>query len=417
MVEWSEEKWQILGVGMKRIYEEVIADHFRENRQMLFLMGPRQVGKTTLSFNLREDQERIIYYTWDSVAQREAILDGPDRIAEENELNRLTQQCPLLIFDEIHKFGNWKIFLKGLYDAYPSLAHILVMGSARLDVYQRGGDSLMGRYFPYRIHPLTVGELAMPIVSEECLKQMPRDIGEEAFKDLIQFGGFPDPFLKASSRFYQQWKRLRLQQLFEEEVRDLTRVQDVDRLEVLAEVVRRQIGQQTSYASLSKKLRVTDKTIRDWIALLRSVYYCFEVRPWSKNVAHAILKEPKYYLWDWAQCEEEGQRAENMVASHLLKAVHFWNDYGLGEFGLYYVRDKQQREVDFLVVKNDKPWILVEVKNGSKRLTSSLFHFAQQLNPDYVFQVAFDMPYVDKNSFISAQPLVVSARSFLSQLI
>ena len=403
---------------MQRIYQKFISNHFKQNRQMLFLMGPRQVGKTTLSLSLKKIWKNVSYYSWDSITQRESIIYGPDHIAAQLDLETHTDNPPVVIFDEIHKFDGWKLFLKGFYDTYPSLAHILVIGSARLDVYQRGGDSLMGRYLMYRVHPLSVSELARQSINEEQLIQSPKSIKEELFENLMRFGGFPDPFLKANARFYNQWKRLRLQQLFEEDLRDLTQIHDIDRLEVLAELIRRQAGQLTSYTSLSKKVRVNDKTIRSWLSVLRSVYFCFAVRPWSKSVAQSILKEPKYYLWDWALCEDEGQRAENMVASHLLKAVHFWTDHGFGEFGLYYLRDKQKREVDFVVVKDNKPWFLVEVKkSGSKGLSSSLHYFHKHLSVPHSFQVVFDQPFVKKSCFTTSRPIIVSAKTFLSQLV
>lgn len=402
----------------KRFYRHLLIDHFEENRQMLFLMGPRQVGKTTICQTLEDSWDPVVYYSWDTITHRESILEGPDQVAKESQLQLRRENNPILIFDEIHKFQSWKTFLKGLYDTYPSMAHILVTGSARLDTYKKGGDSLMGRYFMYRIHPLSVAELLHQKEPSELLRPEPTAIDDESFQRLCLYSGFPDPFLKGDNRFYQRWKHLRTQQLFNEDVRDLTRVQEIDRLEILAELLRRQVGQQLSYTSFAKKVRVTDKTIRQWLGILRSLYYCFEVRPWSKNLAHAILKEPKYYLWDWANCDDEGQRAENMVASHLLKAVHFWTDHGLGDFGLYYLRDKQKREVDFVVTKNDEPWFLVEVKRSESRsLSPSLEYYHNILGTKHALQVAMDMPYVDRNCFESRLPMIVSARSFLSQLI
>lgn len=193
----------------------------------------------------------------------------------------------------------------------------------------------MGRYFYYRFHPLTVGELAHPteIPSTEW-RPSPKLIDDDSFKSLFDFGGFPDPFLHRNSRFSNRWKGLRLEQLFDEEVRSLTRVQELGQMEVLAEVLREQVGQLVSYESLAKKIRVSSPTIRNWIEILKSLFFCFEIRPYYENITRSLLKEPKYYLWDWSFCDNQGARVENFVASHLLKSVHFWTDSGLGDYRL-----------------------------------------------------------------------------------
>ena len=275
----------------------------------------------------------------------------------------------------------------------------------------------MGRYLRYRCHPLSVGEILHPTLPTQEIRP-PGLLEEELFLKLLNYGGFPDPFLKGSKRFWNQWKGLRAEQLFREDLRDLTRIQEVAQLEVLAELLRHQSGQLTSYEALAKKVRVSPNTIRSWLEALRAFYYCFELRPWSKNITRSLIKEPKYYLWDWSLCENDGARAENFIASHLLKAVHFWTDYGFGDFHLYFLRDKEKREVDFIVTKNQKPWMLVEVKRSeNKGLSSSLLHFQAQTGAPYAFQVAVEMNYVDSDCFAAEVPQVVPARTFLSQLI
>ncbi|MCB1108775.1 MAG: DUF4143 domain-containing protein, partial [Chlamydiia bacterium] len=166
------------------------------------------------------------------------------------------------------------------------------------------------------------------------------------------------------------------------------------------------------------KLRVSDNTVKNWLKALKGLYYCFEITPWSKNVIRSLIKEPKYYLWDWSLCKDSGARAENFIASHLLKAVHFWNDYGFGEFGLYFVRNKDKKEVDFLVSKDNKPWFLVEVKaHRNKELSPALIDFHRELKTEYALQVVVDLPYVNKSCFASKMPIIVPAKTFLSQLI
>jgi uncharacterized protein len=403
---------------MQRLYHPAITEHMRENQQMLFLMGPRQVGKTTTARSLSEDFKLFFYFTWDDPSDREQILVGPKSIARTIGLEAILESKPVVVFDEIHKYSNWKDFLKGFYDVYSDRTHILVTGSARLDVYKKGGDSLMGRYFLYRFHPLSVAEIANPALPSTELRLKPIEISEKQFDDLWQFGGYPDPFLKATSRFFNRWSNLRLQQLFQEDIRDLTRVQELKQLEVLATLLKSQTGKQTSYESLAKKVRVTGHTVRNWIEILNSLYYCFEIRPWSKNISRALIKEPKYYLWDWSQMADPGARAENFVASHLLKAVHFWTDSGFGRYDLHYIRDKEQREVDFLVTRNEEPWFLVEVKlSNNKAISPALNYFKNMTGAQHAFQVVIDLPWVNRNCFEETRSVIVPARTFLSQLV
>ena len=177
---------------------------------------------------------------------------------------------------------------------------------------------------------------------------------------LWQFGGFPEPLLRQNLRFHRRWTQLRFQQLFREDIRDLSAIRELDQMEVLAYTLQRQTGQLVNYTSLGKKIRVADQTIRRWIAVLESFFFCFSVAPWSKNIPRALLKDPKVYLWDWSIIEDEGSRFENFIASHLLKACHFWTDIGLEKYDLFFLRTKDGKEVDFLITKEEKPWMLVE---------------------------------------------------------
>ena len=233
-----------------------------------------------------------------------------------------------------------------------------------------------------------------------------------------QFGGFPEPFLKGQKRFYNRWRSLRNEQLFREDLRDLTRIQELGQVELLATLLRSQVGQLTSYTYLSRSVRVSIDTVRRWIDTLESLYYCFTVRPWHRNVARALRKEPKYYLWDWSQVADPGARAENLVASALHKAVNWWTESGRGDFSLHFVRDKQKREVDFLVTRDARPWFLVEVKSSEKApLSTTLEYFQKQVRASHAFQVVFDADYVACDCFEVQTPVVVPARTFLAQLI
>ena len=209
-----------------------------------------------------------------------------------------------------------------------------------------------------------------------------------------------------------------MQQIFREDVRDLNAVQDISQFEILAHLIKEQSGQVCNYSSLAKKIRVSDPTIRRWINILESIYYSFSIRPWLKNVTRSILKEPKVYLWDWALVENLGSKFENYVACHLNKYVSFLKETGRDDFALYYLRDKEKREVDFLITKGGDPWIMLETKiSNDKRFSKSFLYFHKQLKPTYTLQVVHNMDYVNQSCFIGPDPLIVPAKTFLSQLI
>ncbi len=402
---------------MKRVYELAALEHFKHNRQMLFLTGPRQVGKTTTSENLRSHFAESYRLNWDNPAERLLILEGPARLAKEMSVAKLRTQKPLLILDELHKYEHWKDFLKGFFDSYPDI-HTLVTGSASLNFLRHSGDSLMGRYFNSRIHPLSVAELTGSPLRETLTNKNPQKLPDEQWDNLMRFGGFPEPFLRSSDRFYNQWKIVREQQLFHEDLRDLTRISNYSRIQTLAELLKHQAGQLSSYTSFANKVGVSIDTIKKHIDILNNFFYCFSIKPWSQNISRSLLKEPKYYLWDWSLVPDAGQRFENFVASHLLKATHFWTDQGFGQFDLYFLRDKEQREVDFLITQNQKPWILVEAKTSENAgLSESLYYFQKLTKAEHAFQVVYHMPFIERDCFELNTPTIVPARTLLAQLI
>lgn len=403
---------------MKRVYEAVIADHFANYEQMVFLAGPRQVGKTTIAKQFAAANSFAKYLNWDIAADREQILLGDSQIVSQLPIDAAAlSQKPLVIFDELHKFKQWKNFLKGFIDEYKGRLNILVTGSAKLNLLRRSNESLMGRYFLYRIHPFSVAELSRTNLSSK-LALPPSKITAEQFAALFKFGGFPEPLAKQDQRFYTRWQNLRRQQLLYEDIRSLAQIQELTQLETLAMLLQHQAGQLTNYSQLGKKIQVTDSTLKRWINVLESFYYCFTIKPWTKNISRSLLKMPKIYLWDWSTVENEGAKIENFTASHLLKAVNYWTDIGLGSFDLYFIRDKEQREVDFLITQNGNPWILIEVKtSATEPLNKNLISFQQQLNVPFAFQLAFDLPYSEVDCFKFNTPKIVSLQTFLSQLI
>lgn len=402
---------------MKRIYESVIQYHLARYEQMAFLPGPRQVGKTTIEKHAHIFSQYYKYLNWDIVRDREQILAGNQAIVTEVPLNVMVANKPIIAFDEIHKFKHWRNFLKGFFDEYKDDVSILVTGSAKLNVLRRAGDSLMGRYFLYRVHPFSVAEIIRTTLPEKIIS-LPAKIPDDQFDALYEFGGFPAPFIKQDKRFYNQWQQLRMNQLIREDIQDLSQIHELSQLEVLAAILQQQVAQLTDYHSLSKKVQVSEPTVKRWIKVLESFFYCFTIKPWSNNVTRSLIKQPKIFLWDWSLITDKGARIENFVASHLLKAVHFWTDLGFGQYELYFLRDKEKREVDFLITENKKPWLMVEVKSSVKEpLSSSLLHFQSQLNAPHVLQLAFDMPYIENDCFSLKKPTIVPLKTFLSQLI
>ena len=402
---------------MKRIYTAVIKEHFKRNQQMVFLIGPRQAGKTTVSLMAKEFTSQFSYLNWDNLDHRKIIIEGVNSVASFAGLDKLTSEIPIIVFDEIHKYSKWKTFLKGFFDTYKGKVNIIVTGSSRLDVYKKGGDSLMGRYFPYRLHQLSLGELGRIDLSEKEINE-PFQSKNQSFDKLLKNGGFPEPFIKNDPRFLNRWKTLRQQQLIREDIRDLSRIQELGQIELLAEILKYQAGQLTNYSNLANKVNVSSDTIHRWIKTLQSFFYCFTIQPWSKNIPRSLIKEPKTYLWDWINVDEEGSRVENLVAAHLLKAVNYWTDCGLGQYALWFIRDKEKREVDFLVSRDKKPWFLVEVKLSSKAgISKNLAYFQEKVRARHAFQVVFDMEYIPKDCFKHTEPIIVPASTFLTQLV
>jgi len=394
----------------ERLYSTILKDHLATCRQMAFVAGPRQVGKTTTCRALGS-----AYLDWDNEDHRALILAGPGKVAAHIGLDEQTSSMPVVVFDELHKYRRWKLFLKGFFDTYEDRLRVIVTGSSRLDVYRRGGDSLMGRYFLFHMHPLSVGEIARTNLPATCT-QTPTEIADGDWQALLRHGGHPEPFLQRSDPFSLRWRQLRHSQLFKEDVRDLTRIQELDQLAILGKLLSERSGCHVVYASLARAVRVSEHTVRSWITALSSLHHGFLVKPWHRNVTKALRKEPKWFLRDWSGIPDPGQRAETCVACHLLKAAECWTDLGLGNFELRYLRDKQKREVDFVMIRDDQPWFLVEVKHADTALSPSLRHFQQQTKSEHAFQVVMEKPYVDQDCFIHHRPLVVSARTLLSQL-
>lgn len=322
-----------------------------------------------------------------------------------------------IVLDEIHKDRRWKNRLKGVYDTVGDSLPIIVTGSARLDLFKKGGDSLMGRYLPYHIHPITVAEANKQQTDEQqrIEKTFHPIKPEHSWSDLLKLGGFPEPYLGASEGKAKRWSRLRLERFVREDVRDLRAISDLNALQLLVDFLPERVGAPLSINSLREDVGVAYATVRDWMQVLESLYFCFFIKPWSKSIKRSLLSEPKMYLFDILQIQNEGARLENLAALHLLKACDYWTDTAVGEFRLHYLRTKEKKEVDFLVVKDGKPWVLIECKSSDSQISESLAEYARHLKVEKAFQL------VNKKGFYRKSPgtgiEVISYESFFSSWV
>ena len=274
----------------------------------------------------------------------------------------------------------------------------------------------MGRYFLYRMHPFSVGEIIRIDLPKDVIHP-PSPVIDAEWQALWEHGGFPEPFLRRDGRFTRRWRSLRRDQLTHEDIRDVAQIETLGLLETLTDILAERSGQQLIYSNLANEVGIAVDTVKRWIDLLERLHFGFVVRPWFTNVTKALRKEPKWFLREWSGIDNSGQRAETFMACHLLKAVEGWTDLGLGNFELRYLRDKLKREVDFLVVRDRKPWKLVEVKTSDTRLSDSLRYFQTATKAKHAFQAVFELPHVQADCFRRTNAAVVPARTLLSQLL
>ena len=330
-------------------------------KKMVFVGGPRQVGKTTLTQHLL-GKNQDGYLNWDNVEHREKIL------------KRELPPSKIWIFDEIHKYARWRNLIKGIYDTTRSERKIIVTGSARLDYYRKGGDSLVNRYRHFRLHPLSLCELS----SHPTASDLDR---------LLKFSGFPEPFFEARENEHRIWRRDRVQRVIREDLRDLEYVREISLIEHLVQLIPEKVGAPLSIKSIREDLGVDHKSVERWLQILENIYICFRISPFGSKRIRAVKKEQKVYLWDWTMVEEEGFRLENLIASQLLKYCHFIEDTEGHSMELRFLRDTDKREVDFVVLKNQKPLFAVEAKTGEKNISPAISYFELRTDIPHFYQV------------------------------
>ncbi len=373
--------------------------------RMVFVGGPRQVGKTTIARELIAKRFRQTgYYNWDSKSDRRNIMQS-----------KWPGNADLIILDEIHKYKKWKSFVKGEYDTLKDRYRFLVTGSARLDIYRKGGDSMLGRYHYYRLHPFSLAELIGNISVPEIMKEISIRSGseKEIFEALDTFGGFPEPFLKQNMRVLRRWHNEKTERLFREDIRDVEQVREISIMQLLGDSLPERAGSLLSINSLREDLDVSHRAVSSWLNILESFYYCFRVYPYAGKNFRSLKKVAKLYLWDWSEIDDESVRFENCVASHLLKLVHFLQDYEGYKANLYFLRSVEKKEVDFFLTIDEKPWFALEAKMNDINVSPHLFYFKEKLSIPFCYQI---VKKGDVDSFIKGVR-VVSADRFLAGLI
>ena len=387
----------------ERYLTQYILDDLKD--KMVFVGGPRQVGKTTLCRNLVANHfKNSAYFNWDNRADRKTIMAAT-----------WPGDAELLIFDEIHKYRQWKGFIKGEYDNHKETFKFIVTGSARLDLYRRGGDSLQGRYHYYRLHPFTLAEMAGFSANPSVLGELTLDqaFHQDVLDTLDTFGGFPEPVTKQGIRQLRRWHNEKIERMFREDIQDIEAIRDIGSMKLLSDILPIKVGSRLSLNAIREDLEVSHRAVTHWMDILEAFYYHFRIYPYSAKKIRSLKKEPKLYLWDWSEVEDEANRFENLMASHLLKFVHFLTDHEGYRAELSYLRDVDKREVDFLVTIDGKPWFAVEVKLNDTALSPNLLYFRDRLSIPYIYQVVKK----DKVDLIERGGRIVSAGRFLAALI
>lgn len=369
---------------MKRYLKTPILEDLKN--KMVFIGGPRQVGKTTLSLDLTPKKYR--YFNWDIFEDRQFILK---------------ERFPLekfIIFDEIHKFKHWRNYVKGLYDKHKQKKKILITGSARLDYYRHSGDSLQGRYHYYRLHPFTVKELNL---------RTQKDI-----EALLTLGGFPEPFLSGSDRQALRWKRDYKNRVINEDISSLEMSQNLSQMELLLLRLPELVGSPLSINALREDLNLAHKTVAKYLDIFERMYLIYRLPPFKSHKLRALKKEQKHYHYNWSEVQDKGARFENLIASHLLKWIHFQQDYEGENIELYYFRDTNKREVDFVMTKDKKPIQAVECKLKAKEISPHLRYFKAKFPLTECTQVHLE----DRKEFVSKEGIkFLNWQSFLKNLI
>lgn len=369
---------------MKRNFTDNIRKDLKS--KMVILSGPRQCGKTYLAKHI--SPETTEYLNYDVANDRKKILKTDWPISSE-----------ILILDELHKMKKWKNWLKGVVDAGDSGPQILVTGSAKLETYKKVGDSLAGRYFSYRLHPLDIKEIyqlaSLNLTEEKILER------------LLTVSGFPEPFLKGELSFYNRWQQTHLDVILKQDVLETESVKSIKQIETLALLLTERVGSTLSYNSLREDLSTDDKSIKRWTDLLENSFVLFRLYPYiHKNIIGGLKKAPKVYFYDYCRVDNSAARLENLVACALLKEIHYRRDVDGEKFELHFLRNKSDIEIDFLITKNKKPHLMIEVKEGDDKASNNFKVFDKYFDNIKKVQLVKNLKkkFITKNN-IHIEPL------------
>jgi hypothetical protein len=389
-------------MALARYLDSAIREDLEQ--KMVFVAGPRQVGKTTLAQQILASRPGGVYLNWDNREDRREIRAA-----------RWPGGPALVVLDELHKWRGWKGWLKGEFDKHRPATRFLVTGSARLDIYRRGSDSLQGRYHHYRLHPFSHNEAAgMTAPSTDPGRELNFGTGlPDVVDQLVRFGGFPEPFLAGSARTHRRCQKERIERVFREDVRDLEAVRDISSIQLLADLLPERVGSPLSLNALREDLESSHRSLTHWMEVLERLYYVVRLRPFEDSRVRSLRKMPKAYLWDWTEVQAPGPRFENLIALHLLKFCHYLQDRDGFQVELRYLRDRAGREVDFLATLDRKPWFAVEAKLSEAAIDPSLLHFRDRLKVPFAYQVVLQAT----RDFVQDGVRCLPAAKFLSALV
>jgi predicted AAA+ superfamily ATPase len=372
---------------LKRYLETDV--RFFLQRKIVLLSGPRQVGKTFLSKHALG--ENYQYLNFDDEDDRKIMME-----------KSWSRDNDFIIFDELHKMPSWKTWLKAVYDKEGIKPKIIVTGSARMDVFKKGGDSLAGRHVQMHLMPLSLREL-----KDNGIK------GDGVTESLITLGSFPEPFLEGDVRLSKVWRKNHLERIIREDLLDLERVHQLKKIEILIQLLSERVGSVVSYASLARDLETSSHTIKHWLQILEDLYVIFKVSPMSKDISKSITKASKFYFYDLGRIRAgDGEKLENLVALHLLKRNFFLEDTQGETRSLGFIRDKLKREVDFVTMADGKIEYLIEVKNSDDSLSRSLKYFTESVKPTRSLQLVRYLKQDKDYGDVKVRSLI----SFLEQL-
>ncbi len=401
----------------KELWDELSAD-----KGLVMLAGPRQSGKTTFAREIvSKDFSDTVYFNWDLAKDKRRLIADPVFFSKEPRSG--VSSRALVILDEIHKYRDWKNYLKGVYDQFAGEYQFLVTGSGRLEFSRKAGDSLAGRFLKFHIFPFTLAELSnrrralRDFVDNplEGFDGAPAGETAETFESLWELSGFPEPFIKGKKTFWSTWSAAYGQQIVRDDLRTVADIRNLDMVETLFALVPGRVASPLSMNNLAGDLQVAFDTVKNWLLLFDAFYLTFRLSPWTAKVSRSILKEKKIYLFNFPVIDEEAARFENLAALEFLRAVETWNDHGWGHFSLHYLRNKDKEEVDFLIADNNRPFLLIETKLSDDTPAANLFAFQKYFNIPAVQLVKKEgVKKVYKNGRNNV--LVVTAHRWLSTL-